>query len=382
MTMPLEHVRRLLARSSETKTAPRHRWQKLLHRRPVLAFGQAQLAALPGFLLVFALPIGPALIAAGWPADPQDPRQWILPGLGLGVALLGAWLARGLLRPVRKPRGLSLEHAMAPGLYEWISEAENQWGKPVVDRIVLRSGWRLRVVATPRLGLPWPATRTLEIGLPLLLTLAPEQFRALLSREIGRAANQHAILSGRLCRLTDLWAQYADHFRRHRHLIGRLLFGAQNRFYRQAAAAACWHDTLAADIGAIQFVNDRELAEALAQEAVTRRFLRHRFWPKIRDLAAREQPPRHRPYASMGKVIAGGMDRAFIQQALADAVGEPGDAATPGLGTRLEHLGFRKPLPPRPLKTFAAAEAIAPASLVGIIREFDRRWVKRQGKNG
>ncbi len=382
MTMTLDHVRQLLARAPKAEREPRHRWRALLHRHPILVFTQALLAALPGFLLLLALPIGLLLIAAGWPRDPGDPAQWIVPGLGLALALLGAWLAAGLLRPMRKPRGLSLEHTMAPGLYEWISEAENQWGKPVVDRIVLRSGWHLRIVATPRFGLlPWPATRTLEIGLPLLLTLAPEQFRALLSREIGRAANQHALLSGRLCRLGDLWEQLASHFRRHGPAVGRLLFGAQHRLYRRAAAPACRHDTLAADTGAIQFVNDRELAEVLAQAAVTRRFLHQRFWPKIRELAAREHPPRHLPYATMGKVTAAGMDRAFLQQALADSLDER-DGEPPGLATRLEHLGFSKPLPPRPLKKFAAADAIAPASLVGIIREFDRRWVKRQGKKG
>ncbi len=379
MTMPLEHVRQLLAKTPVSRWAPRRRWQDFLHRHPLLALTQAGLAALPGFLLLLALPVGLLLLLTTWPAEIRQPAEWLAPGIGLLLVVIGSIMLFGLVRPpLRKPRGLSLEHAMAPGLYEWINEAENQWGKPVVDRIVLRSGWGLRIVATPRFGLPWPAVRTLEIGLPMLLALAPEQFRALLSREIGRATHQHALLSGRLCRLGDLWDQYADHFRRHGNPAGRL-FGFYAPWYRSRAAAACWLDTLAADTGAIQMVNDRELAEVLAQEAVTRQFLKLRFWPKVKELARREATPKHLPYSSMGRVVARGMDREFVQQALQTVLQEPAtDEAQPGLSQRLDHLGFRKPLPPRPLKKFAAAEAIAPASLVGILREFDQRWLKRQ----
>ncbi len=382
MTVSLAHLRQFLARQPTAESPPQHRWQTFLAAHPALALIQALLADLPGFLLLLALPAGLALLALAWPADPFDPRQWPLPGAGLALSGIGLWLLPGLLRPQQKPRGLSLEHAMAPGLFGWISEAENQWGKPVVDRIVLRSGWRLRVVATPRRGLPWPPTRSLEIGLPLLLTLSAEQFRALLGREIGRAAHQHALLTGRLANLARIWDQYADHFRRHHQRLGQRLFTAVARFYRRAAQPVCRLDTLAADTGAIQFVNDRELAEVLAQEAVTRRFLRQRFWPKIRQLAGREDPPRHLPYASLSKVAAAGMDRAFLQQALDQALAEPDGPDMPGLATRLEHLGFRKPLPPRSPGRFAATEAIAPESLVAILHEFDRRWVRRQRKKG
>ena len=379
MTMPLEHVRQLLAKTPVSRWAPRRRWQDFLHRHPLLALTQAGLAALPGFLLLLALPAGLLLLLITWPAEIRQPAQWLAPGIGLLLVVIGNLILFGLVRPpLRKPRGLSLEHAMAPGLYEWINEAENQWGKPVVDRIVLRSGWGLRIVATPRFGLPWPAVRTLEIGLPMLLSLPPEHFRALLSREIGRATNQHALLSGRLCRLGDLWDQFADHFRRHGNAAGRL-FGFYAPWYRRRAASICWLDTLTADTGAIQMVNDRELAEVLAQEAVTRQFLKLRFWPKVKELARREATPRHLPYSSMGRVVARGMERDFMQQALQTVLHEPApDEAQPGLSRRLDNLGFRKPLPPRPLKKFAAAEAIAPASLVAILREFDQRWLKRQ----
>jgi len=67
-------------------------------------------------------------------------------------------------------------------------------------------------------------------------------------------------------------------------------------WYRRRAAAVCWLDTLTADTGAIQMVNDRELAEVLAQEAVTRQFLKLRFWPKVKELVRREATPKHLPY--------------------------------------------------------------------------------------
>lgn len=72
--------------------------------------------------------------------------------------------------------------------------------RPLDDiRLTLRFNAGVREV--PRLGLlGWPQSE-LEIGVPLTLALAPDEFRAVLAHELARLSSGHGLSGNRIYRL-------------------------------------------------------------------------------------------------------------------------------------------------------------------------------------
>lgn len=360
--------------------------EPLAARQPLVYRALVSLFALMGYLLLLLFP----LIALGLAGELS--RQWQIAGtwqewLWSGLDLLILLCALALSTPLvfnrfALPRGLEIHRQNAPKLFQLVEQLRQDFKYPVLDQIILREGFGVEVIRTPRLGLPLLHHNTLVIGLDSLLTLPPAHFKSVLARRIGQLSGIHNRHIGWLASLCQAWQHYHQAFKQQKSPLARplqWLFAIYAPFYTALAFYAVRQNELEADRYALDIANDDEIASLFSQLIVTETFLKTRFWPKISQLARRESQPEHRPYASMVQVLRRGLNREAMQQWIKDAFDSPSDVKdpTPLLQQRLENIGHHKPTSPQPIKETAADTFLDPTVKQKIVDKFDQRWLAK-----
>ena len=343
------------------------------------------IAALPGYVFLLSFPLtGISLVLRLPNLFPlaNSPLAWSLLVGSLITIILCATISYFIIRlPFRQPSGFPLDHKMAPALFELVEELEETFGQSKVDRIVLHNGFGVRLIQTPKFGLPFVTTNTLVIGLPQLLTLSPDQFKSLLARRIGQACGKYNYLSGWLYNLRGIWAQYQDNYARHKSMQARLLcafFRFYVPIYENLSLVAVRHDELKADRYACDFVHYQDLSEAISQEIVIRQFLRRKFWPGIEKLARSKKGTHYLPFSHMTKIVEDGLTQKDADTWLMAALNQESNRADPmpSLRTRLDNIWNDKVRHFIPLQGAAAVEYLESHTLVQVIKRFDALWLK------
>lgn len=355
---------------------------RLHEKQPKLVFALSILIALFGIFVLLAFPylaithlfsIYDSIMAA------SELRDWINVLLHLviiGLSTAFTWAIIQLRFHV--PSGIEINQEKFPHLHKFIEELREEFGKPKIDRVILRDKYEIKVVKTPRNRIPFMMTTTLIIGLPVLQTMSPLYFRALLARRIGQLSTTHTPVTTRLYFLTDIWQQFRLACKQSKNPFARVLyyfFQVYSPLYSKVSLPLLQEEELEADSYGMDLINDRDMVECLVYEEVVRQFLEKKFWPKIYHLARRNNKPIYTPYAQMTKVVKAGITdeeiSTSVQGALKLDINHPG--AEPSLRKRLNHLGHAKPLPPKRLSK-TAADYYLGSSLGKIIQLFDKRW--------
>ena len=361
--------------------------QPLAKRLPVLAKVLAAIAALPGLTLLYGFPIAAFVLLLQLPqrfSAATTIIDWVFFATSLFAMLLCSWMTWLIIRtPLRTPHGITLDHATAPALLDLIDELENHYGQASTHSVVLRSDFDIQLIRTPRFGLPILTTNTLSIGLPLLLSLPPSHFKALLARRIGQASGKHNRVSGWFYQLHSIWPIYRDSYTRQKQPAIRLLgnlFKYYVPFYEKLALFCVRQDELEADRYALELVNDSDMAGVMSQEIITRQFLQQKYWPKIKQLVRRGGGSSYAPFRQMTSVVKKSLNADEARSSLLAALNGPDNLmeTMPPLKTRLDNIGHQKTGAPTPLHEAAAAAYIETITLNKIIDKFDQRWLKHQ----
>lgn len=279
------------------------------------------------------------------------------------------------------PTGLDITKEKFPHLSKLIEELQEEFNHPTIDRIIIRDKYELRVIKTPRSKMPFLSTSTLIIGLPVLLTMSPLYFRALLARRIGQLSTQHTPITTRLYFLNDIWAQFNLSCKSSKNRFTKVLgyyFRLYSPLYQTCLMPLLQNEELEADSYGMDIVNDRDMVECLVYEEVVTQFLKNKFWPKIYHMAKRSQTPEYLPFSQITKVVKAGITddeiSESIQKALKVDINHP--SLMPSLTKRLNHLGHAKALPPKRLSKTAAVYYLG-NTLEKIIQLFDKRWLSK-----
>ncbi len=362
---------------------------KLKEKFPRLSFSLSVLAASIGvlFLLMFPyllLTLPSALYDAA--ATATDLQGWIDAIILFFLIILAGGFSWAIYKlKFSLPTGLEITKEKFPHLLKLIEELQAEFNQPKIDRIILRDKYEICVLKTPRSQMPFLNTQTLIIGLPVLLTMSPLYFRALLARRIGQLSTQHTPVTTRLYFLSDIWAQFNVSCKHSKNGFTKALgyfFQVYTPFYQTLLMPLLQEEELEADSYGMDLINDRDMVECLVYEDVVRQFLKNKFWPKIYHMAKRSKTPEFMPFSQMTKVVKAGITddeiSETIQASLRVEVNNP--APMPSLTKRLNHLGHANPLPPKRLSTTAAEDYLGSA-LEKIIPLFDKRWLtKTKGK--
>lgn len=343
--------------------------------------GYAYLSAFPMLTVLalgaLALRLATAPFADGWPLNAAL----------LASATLGGWITYALVR--RRPAhstGHSVGRGEADELWQLVDSICRHYGTrlmprgPVIHDICITPQAGLDLTVTPRWGLPYTYTRTLLIGLPLLQTVAPHHFEALLARKIGQCSGRGDPLGAWLYRLRHLWSFYEQPQPSRATPCGL----AMTAFFAWYAPLFRWFSTAAAreyefrgDRYALEFSSYEDAVEALCAQAVSTRFLEDKFWPAFERLSRAVPRPTRLPYVSMERAFVKGVKQAEADAWLRKAwvLKSASDGPIPPLRERLEQMCDGRPHGYiKPAET-AATLCLRPAALAIVISRLDREWL-------
>ncbi len=256
------------------------------------------------------------------------------------------------------PSGLELTEARFPRLFELMHELGDIYGGPRIDRVVLRDRYVVRIVKTPCNGFAFSTTRTLIIGLPVLLAMSPLDVHVLLARRVGQLAGKRSRLNGWLYSLRDMWDQYVSSCITRLPMFARPVrsfFQSYAPFYRSFSVGIARSSELDADLYALQAISDRDVARGITCQVLTEAYLCRTYWPEVLETGV---SGRHEslPHAGIAKVFEHGLSNDDVQTMLERVNKRKKDrkSAMPSLAERLENIGHRKPMLPKPLPVTAA----------------------------
>lgn len=257
------------------------------------------------------------------------------------------------------PSGLELTEARFPRLFELLQELGDIYGEPRIDRVVLRDRFVVRIVKTPRNGFAFSTTRTLIIGLPVLLAMSPLDVHVLLARRVGQLAGKGCRLNSWLYFLRDMWDQYIPSCTAQSSLFAIpacSFFHSYAPKYRSFSVGVARSSELDADCSALKAINDRDVARGITCQVLTEAYLCRTYWPEVVETAGVSGRPESLPHAGIAKVFEKGLSDEVVQATLerVNKVKNDRKSAVPALADRLENIGHRKPLLPKPLPVTAA----------------------------
>lgn len=351
---------------------------------PYLAF-VALLAGL-GYLFFAFFPALSALLLLGFPdalSSATSPVEWLMAGTELGLAALAGLITYHLARIRLSPPGSHLIQAGdAPSLFQVIEELRASYRSPAIHRVCLTNRFGIEMVCTPNGGFPLQYTNTLLIGLPILLSLSPPQFKIALAGKIAQLSLTHNWLTGRLHYLRQVWVQYrmaSMAARTPGHLILRAFFFWYTPLFSFVSIPAVRMDECEADNYCLDLFNDQDILEMIFAMEIHKRFLEERFWPAIHKMQRQGDRSSHTPYAKMERVFCQGIRDADAQCWLSDAYTEhPYTKRTsPPLQERMEAMGHSRYWAPPASQENAARQFLTATSLSAAMARMDREWTTR-----
>ena len=287
-------------------------------------------------------------------------KQWFLVTVQVLFLFTGVFMTYAISKlRFSPPSGLELTQAGFPRLFELLQELGEIYGEPRIDRVVLRDRFDVRIVKTPVNGFAFSTTRTLVIGLPVLLTMSPLDVHVLLARRVAQLAGKQSRLNSWLYFLRDMWGQYLSCCVGEVQLFARpvcAFFQSYVPRYRSFSVGVARNSELEADLYALQAINDRDTARSITSQVVIDTYLTRSYWPNLLQAAKKSAGSKIPPHAGMAEVFQGGLPESDIQAVLkrVDKGGEIRKSTMPTLSERLQHIGHQKALLPKPLTVTAA----------------------------
>lgn len=361
---------------------------KLKEKYPRVSFGLNISIAIAGILFLCIFPF----ILLTFPSKLSDAAihtkefmDWIYAVILFFIILLGGaftWSIYKLKFPL--PTGLTISEELFPEFFKLVEELKEEFKNPKIDNIIVRDHYEVRIIKTPRTGLPFLTKRTLIIGMPVLLTMPPLYFRALLARKIGQLSAKHTPVTSWLYYLNDIWPQFKTSSKKSKNAFTKILsyfFQFYTPIYQTMLKPLMQEEELEADSYGMDVINGHDMVECLIYDETVTNYLKTKYWPSIYQMAKRSKTPEFLPFSQMTKVIKTGITNEVISKTIQDSLNDEANnpAHIPSLKKRLNHLGQVKAITPKPLNQ-TAAELLLGANLGKAIQLFDKRWLAKNKK--
>ncbi|PXF31036.1 hypothetical protein WH50_12040 [Pokkaliibacter plantistimulans] len=217
------------------------------------------------------------------------------------------WLTlKAMYIKVPRPQGMEISAADAPELFAMIDSIRTALRAPRFDHVLVTDDLNAAVVQSPRLGIFGWYRNYLILGLPLMHTLTPEQFKAVLAHEYGHLSGGHGRLGNWLYRLRLRWSQLLSQLEGVEGWVTYLFkpflswFIPRFNAYSFPLARANEYE---ADAVAARLTSPAALAQALTGVQVANSYMRERFWPDIHRQAEHTACPAAQPFSEFGLSI-------------------------------------------------------------------------------
>lgn len=305
----------------------------------------------------------------------------VLPVLIAFFGFLGGAL-KSLTVKVPEPNGFDLQREKAPELFDFVEKTCLQLKAETPERILVSDEFNAAVVTLPRFGL-FGRKVYLILGLPLMTSLSPPQFEAVVTHEIGHISNRHGSFAKWAYQLHETWRRFLESQELQENKLAFLYKKFVDWFFPYFSAYSFvlmrGHER-EADVYAVQAVGAKPLGEALIG-LETKSAVVDDFWKEIYEENGRSDTPPKGIFTQMLNALRGGGEcREREAEVLKKALEVQTDYADshPSLNERLRLMGYfdggTLPVLPAPFAGKNAAEIFLGDALEKYKRHFDAEW--------
>lgn len=293
-------------------------------------------------------------------------------------------LGRSLFVRVRAPDGFRLERKNHPQLWKEIDGLRSKLGALPIHNVILTPEMNAAVTQTPRFGIFGPYKNTLVLGLELLMSISPEQARAVLAHEFGHLSGQHGRFGTWIYRKRLTWARIGEAFNQNPAFGTGPLTRFMNWYVPRLAGysfALARQQEYEADAEAARLTSSQHLATALVLVNARAPITIEAFWKKHWERAHAVPEPEAHTYSRLFHYLkTAPLDRGMAINKLNEALRNKTDYADthPSLRDRLSALGES---PTFSFGQTTAAEAWLGKKLQAILTEFDKTWLDQNSEN-
>lgn len=312
--------------------------------------------------------------------------------LGGAFGLLAAGLAwaiiKGLWVTIEPPTGIHVRRQQAPELFAMLDRLREELKSQPFDVVLLTGDYNAAVVQAPRLGMFGWHRNYLLLGLPLMQSLGPDEFKAVLAHEFAHLSGGHGRFGNWLYRVRRSWDRIFDQMARQQSGGSWVLTSFIKWYWPKFNAHAfvlSRANEYEADACAARLVSATAIADALTRIQVHAQLIDDRIWPDVFKRASAQEIPPQNVFDEMRSAIANGAPEADVSRWLRHAFHrETNNADThPSLTDRLRSVGRLPPppvqgqsanwqMPPIPAQT--AATAFLAEAEPTVTAELNAQW--------
>ena len=282
------------------------------------------------------------------------------------------------------PKGVKLTRQEVPKLFALIDELTTALKTPKFHHILLDSQLNAGVLQVPRLGLLFVGWQQnyLILGLPLMQSLSPEQFRAIVAHELGHLSGNHSRFSGWIYQLRHTWFNLVERFESNGQggsLLFSKFFNWYEPFFRAYSFVLARNNEYEADRCAAELAGTNNAAQALVNLEIKSHYLQERFWQNFYKQAIdKPEPPDdtiRKMVQELAQPISDSDAKIWLDWGLTEKTNH--EDTHPCLRDRLTAFGYLPigydfPVPPTVQPT--AAEYFLGDSLVNLAQILDVKW--------
>lgn len=364
--MPLEKYRALVDRLEDY--AARHPMGYRLRLAGLAALGYLYIFGLLAVFVALTVVLGAAVVYG----------SLAFIKLAIPLVILAFAVARALWVKVDAPQGRRLQRVEAPELFAFLDEIRDEMGAPAFHEVIVSPEFNAAVTQVPRLGIFGWQKNYLMIGLPLMMTLSPEEFRAVIAHELGHLSGNHSKFATWIYRVRMSWFRLVGQLDQGKtSFLVRRFFNWFVPYFGAYSFVLARMNEYEADRASAEVAGAQTAGRALARVHVAGDHLSETFWPQIYRRNDRSDDPPRQLFVEMGEELAASSDSEDAEVHLARQLERPSglNDTHPSLGLRLEALGV-EPSVPAPAER-SAADALMSECCAGLLEEFNHQWYTR-----
>jgi Zn-dependent protease with chaperone function len=352
------------------------RVEQLAQSNPLRYRVNLALLAILGFGYVAGMALLTLAAALGVLALLVFSKSALLIKLALVPLTLAYMLLKALWVKLPPPEGRRLVPREVPALFEEIERVRRTTNARAVHEVVLTPDFNAAVTQVPRLGVLGWSRRYLIIGLPLLASLPPYQFRAVLAHEFGHLAANHVRFGNWIYRVRQTWRRVLEALERNGGAATRMFtwfFEWYTPYFNAYSFVLARANEYEADRESARITSRDDAADALVSVYAKGSYVESEFWKMFYARADEQPQPPPQPFVEylngLRRIPPDAAERA-LAGALARTTGI--EDTHPSLSDRLAALGAQARVPA--CFQLTAAHVLLGAKRMQLMEEFDLAW--------
>lgn len=226
----------------------------------------------------------------------------LIAGLALGAiaSFFGAF--KSLFKSVGKPEGYEITRQDFPVLFNEIEGMCKSIDSPKPRHVFISSDFNASAIHSPRWGVFGHVTY-LNLGLPLMQALSPDQFRAVIAHELGHFSKKHGKGASWIYQLRETWGRFLEQQQNSENGSMSFLYKSFVEwffpYFNAYSFVLARQQEREADRMAIGITGAKPLAEALINLNVKGQFVEEKFWGGLFEQAKNDPNPPQQIFSKM-----------------------------------------------------------------------------------